>query len=619
MKALWNTRFSAYTWLGWLLIAACVVITVFLSVKPTKEKEIVMTDNSFQGTRGEKGQWTEKLPRGEYTLTCESSEGDGNTLKLIGVEAKYIEDFAAQEPGRRTLIWHITAPTAIHENEKSTDTLDGPLIIQVKDIDGTLIGSGKSDFQGPALRRENDVWHGLAPLHWIQTDDSGKGEYFLPSGWRKENNDWFVVEHGPVVWNSTGTDFVRTLTADSLSAKDLTTGVLNNAKVHLVGNESSDSGEIQAERVEIAGTELRFLAPVKFQHQNGWKGTASEGIAVRPEASDTPGVLDLKNFSASGILDSLDTTGNAPKVNVRQARANDTRWSSAGLQMEGDVLWDLDISEKNGRTTRYLLKAPRIFYRNASGNELPKDIAIDSVRSEGQPVLSWNKNSLSASAMTYFITEQAWHLGDPVYGVIPGGSFSAGPASGSASHWTFNGSIRADYKRWGTLRGNTLIWDDSPEPVYTFTGNPAVLVGLDRRLAGEKIVHKSNQLQFPNGVQGSMNFQGETFTLKADNAVIIGNDTNASDKSAALVKEVRLMGRVECSAQSYRFFSEEAIIKFDNNRPKQIMAKRGVSLQGGLGSGIGDILELTFEQGKSKPIINWSGRVRGKAEVAFER
>jgi hypothetical protein len=167
--------------------------------------------------------------------------------------------------------------------------------------------------------------------------------------------------------------------------------------------------------------------------------------------------------------------------------------------------------------------------------------------------------------------------------------------------------------------GGRLIWDESPEPVYTFIGTPAVLVGLDRRLAGEKIVHKSNQLQFPNGVQGSLNFQGETFTLKADNAVIIGNDNIGSGRSAVSVKEVRLAGRVECSAESYRFSSEEAIITFQNNRLKQITAKRSASLQGSLGSGIGDIMELTFEQGTSKPIISWSGRVRGKAEVPFER
>ncbi|MDR2697300.1 MAG: hypothetical protein LBB40_02360 [Holophagales bacterium] len=619
MKALWNTRHFAYRWSGWILITACIFVSVFLSINPPKEKEIALTNNFFQGIRGEKGQWTEKLARGEYTLTCESSESDGNTLKLKGVEARYIEDFVAQDPARRTLVWHITAPTATHDNEKTSDTLDGPLFIQVKDIDGTLVGSGKSDVEGPVLRRESGVWLGLAPLHWIQADESGKGEYFLPAGWRKENNDWFVVEHGPVVWNSMGTDLVRTLTADSLSAKDLTTGVLNDVKARLVGNGELESGAIWAERAEIAGTELRFPAPIKFENQNGWQGIASEGIAVRPGTSDVPGVLELKDFSASGLLNSLDTIGNAPKVNVRQARANGTRWSSAGLQMEGSVQWDLDVNEKDGNTTRYLLKAPRTFYRNASGDELPKDIAIGSISSEGYPVLTWNKNSLSAPKMTYLIKEQTWHLGGPVYGIIPGGSFAAGPASGSASHWIFNGSIRADYKSWGTLRGDRLIWDESPEPVYTFTGNPTVLVGIDRRLAGEKIVHKNNQLQFPNGVQGSLNFQGETFTLKADNAVIIGNENIAPGTSATLVREVRLTGRVECSAQGYRFSSKEANIIFENNRPKQITAKGDASLHGSLGSGSGDILELTFEQGKSKPLINWSGRVRGKTEVPFER
>ncbi|MDR0498700.1 MAG: hypothetical protein LBH03_03050 [Holophagales bacterium] len=619
MKALWNTRHLAYQWIGWLLIAVCILITSFLSVNRLGVKEVVMTNTFFQGMRGEKGLWYEKLTGGEYTLTCESSEGDENLLKLKDVEAKYVEELSNKNPETQTLIWHIKAPTATHENEKTTDTLDGPLFIQVKDINGILLGSGKSESEGPALRRKNDIWFGLAPLHWIQADESGKGEYFLPAGWRKQDDDWFIAEHGPIIWNSMGTDLVNSLTADSLSAKDLTTGVLNNVKARLVGNDTLERGEIWAERMEIAGTELRFPAPLKFEHQNGWQGTASEGIAVRSGASDKPGVLELKDFRASGLLNPPDATGKILKVNLHQAKANGTRWSSAGLQMEGDVQWDLDLSRKNGNTTRYILKAPRAFYRNASGDELPKDIVIGAIRSEGYPVLTWDENSLSAPIMTYLIKEQIWHLEGAAYGIIPGGSFSAGSAFGSISHWEFDGPIRTDYKNWGTLRGDSLIWNEFPESVYTFTGKPTVLIGLDRRLAGEKIVHIGNQLQFPSGIQGSFNFQGETFTLKADNAIFVGDENIVSGASAKSIKEVRLMGSVEYSAKSYKFSSKEAIITLENNRLKQITAKGGVSLQGNLGSGIGDILELTFEQGRNQPFINWSGRARGKVEVYFDR
>ena len=618
MKAFWNTRHSVYFWSGWLLLAACICITAFISMKGTKPKEVGLNRNFFQGARGEKGQWTERLPRGEYTLTCESSEGDENSLKLIGVEAKYIENPTARNPAQRSLVWHVTAPMATREVGGTVEILEGPLFIQVKDINGVLLGSGKSDQEGPALRRENDVWFGLAPLHWTHLDELGKGEYVLPAGWRKENDDRFVVERGPVVWNSMGTDLIRELTAESLNANDLKTGFFNNVRATLVGNGTSEGGQIWAERVEVEGAMMRFPAPLRFEHQHGWQGTATEGFAVRPGTLNSAGTLELKNFMASGLLDTANTSGNVNMVNVRQVRANGTKWTNAGMQMEGSVQWDIDVNEKKGGSTRYLLRAPRALYRSGQGDELPKDIAIGSIRSEGHPVLTWNSNSLSASAMTYLAPEQSWRLDGPVYGTVPGGSFSAGPALGSASNWIFNGPIRADYRTWGTLRGDRLVWDEIPESVYTFIGHPAVLIGLDRRLSGEKIIHMSNQLQFPSGIQGSLNFNGETFILKADRAEIIGDDNTGSSRAAISIREVRLVGRVECAGQNYKFSSKEARIAFDKNRLRQITAKGGVSLHGSLGNGFGDTFELIFEEGKNQPVVNWSGRVRGNIEVSLD-
>jgi len=621
MKTLWNTRHSAHFWSGWLLLAACVSITAFMSIRRPKSKEVGLVHNFFQGARGEKGQWTERLPRGEYTLTCESSEGDDNVLKLIGVEAKYIENPMARNPAQRVLVWHINAPIATREARGTVDILEGPLFIQVKDINGVLLGSGKSDHEGPALRRENDVWSGLAPLRWTQLDESGKGEYFLPAGWRKENDDRFVAERGPVVWNSTGADIVRELTADSLSANDLTTGVLNNVKATMAESGASGGGQIWADRVEVEGATLRFPAPLKFEHQHGWRGTAAEGFAVRPGTgtSDSQGSLELKDFMASGLLNAASTSGNSHRVNVRQVRANGTRWTNAGMQMEGNVQWDLDVNEKNGGSTRYLLRAPRTLYRSDQGDDLPEDIAVGSIRSEGHPVLTWNNNSLSAPKMTYIAPEQSWRLEGPVYGTVPGGSFTAGLAFGSTSSWVFNGPIRADYRIWGTLRGDRLVWSENPEFIYTFTGHPAVLIGLDRRLSGEKIIHTSNQLQFPSGIQGNFNFNGETFSVKADKAEIIGDENIGSGRSVTSIKELRLSGRVECVGQNYNFSSREARITLDNNRLRRITATGGVSLYGSLGSGFGDDFELIFEEGKNQPIVNWSGRVRGRIEVPLER
>jgi lipopolysaccharide export system protein LptA len=540
-------------------------------------------------------------------------------LRLFEVEAKYIENPVAHGIPQRTLVWHITAPTATHEANGAVDTLDGPLFIQVKDIDGNLLGSGKSDHKGPALRRENEVWYGLAPLHWVQVDEIGKGEYFLPSGWRKEKDDRFVVEHGPVIWNSMGTDIVRELTADSLDAQDLMSGVLKNVNAALVGGNALGGGQIWAEEVEIEGTLLHFLAPLKFEHQNGWRGTATSGVAIRPGGDNSTRALELFDFKASGLLGPEATKMDLSKINVHQAKANEAKWTGAGLQMTGDAQWDLEISEKNENRTRYLLKAPIIFYRVAPGDELPKNIALGAIHSEGSPILYWADNSVRSQTMTYLIKEQVWQLEGQVYVTVPGGNITAGPTSGSASNWIFTGPIRANYQNWGTVQGDRLVWSDRPLPSYIFTGNPVVLSGDAHRLSGKIIIHSNNQLQFTSGIQGNITFQGEMFTLRADNAVIIRDDNIAPEGTEVLIKEVRLVGRVECSAKSYRFSSKEASITFENNQPRRILASGGTSLQGSLGSGVGDSIELIFEQGSDHPNINWSGQVRGKIGVSLGR
>jgi len=624
MRALWDTRHPIHVWSGWLVVAVCFCITGAVALKRPQVNETSLAHRLFAGTRGEKGQWTEVLPRGEYTLICESSEGNEKIMKLVGVTARYVESPPVSGPSQRTLVWHITAPTATHEANGTVDTLDGPLTIEVRDIHGILLGSGKSVQDGPALRRESDVWQGLAPLRWVQEDEMGRGEYLLPKGWRKEKDDRFVVEEGPVVWNSLEPGLVSSLTADALNAKDVSSGVLNSVTAKLDGDGVAGGGKIWAECVEVAGQTLRFLAPIRFEHQLGWSGTATEGLAnraVSPDSdgtSESPGSLDLFNFQASGLIGDGFSGENISSINVHSASAKSARWTAAGLQMEGNVTWDLEVAEKNGKATRYILKAPRTYYRSGLGRDLPEGLALWSVRSEGGPHLAWDGNTLSSPGMTYQLAEQTWHLERPVTGTVPGGSFSAGSGSGSASGWIFTTPIRAELRDWGSLRGNRMVWEEKPDPAYTFTGNPAILTNTERRLSGDVIFQTGNQLIFPSGIQGSITFKGETFTLRADRAEIIGDGTSQGTHSISL-SEIRLSGRVECSAPDYRFSSRDASIKFDGDRPRHIEAKGGISLQGSLGSGFGDTLELFFENGWRQPNINWSGGVRGKVEVSIDR
>jgi hypothetical protein len=540
------------------------------------------------------------------------------------VQATYIENPLDTKAIRRALIWRITAPTATHEINGDVEILDGPLFIQVKDSFGNLLGTGSSEQQGPALRREKDVWFGLAPLHWVQMDEPGRGEYFLPTGWRKESDDRFVVENGPVVWNSTEMDIVRSLSADSLNARDLVSGTLKNVQATLEGEGTLGGGQIWAEQVEVDETELHFLQSIRIDHRLGWRGTATSGYATRPDTPESLATLQLHNFRADGILDSIITHRNYSGANVRQVRANETKWTKAGLEMDGDVQWDLDVSEINGNKTRYLLTAQKTFYRGGEGDEIPENVPLGAIRSEGSPKLTWNDNTLNSQTMTYFSTEQSWQLEGIVSGTMPGGFFSSGSAFGSVSDWVFNGPIRVDYRNWGTLRGNRLVWNERPEPVSIFTGNPAVLTGIAHRFAGEKIIHTGDKLQFTSGIQGNINYQGETFTIRADNAEVLGksngNGSNASvGRSGISLREIRLRGRVECSAQNYRFSSREATIAFENNRPVKIMAKGRTLLQGSLGSGSGESMELVFEQGNNQPKVSWSGQVRGEIEVFLDR
>ena len=624
MMSIWNTRNPMHRWAGWLLLCGCMVFTVAVAERRPEIPEAHFPKSMFHGTRGLKGQWTEMLPRGEYTIFCESSEGDGKMIRLFGVQAKYTEAPLDSEPAetRRTLVWHITAPSASHDPGGEVDTIDGPLLIQVMDTNGTLLGSGRSENQGPSLRRVKDVWMGLAPLHWTHLDILGKGEYFLPTGWRKEIDDRLVAPNGPVVWNSLVDDFVRSIQAGTLDAKNVEEATLADVEATLMGDDAMGGGKIWAEQMEVAGESLRFLAPLTFEHNHGWRGSASGGTATRTLADASAGVVKLDDFKATGILTARSATGNISSANVRKAKADKATWNVAGLRMEGGTEWEMDVLGKKSDSTTYVLTAPRTIYKRGPGEDLPEGMSPNSIRAEGGAVLAWNGNTVISPAMSYIVSTQTWRLEGAVTGSTPWGRFAAGKASGTVSNWECSETIRADHNYWGTFQGDSLTWDGAIEPTYTFIGKPVVLFGLGRRLTGEKIIQKGNRLIFSSGIQGNITFQGEAFTLRADRAEMIGPE-NAAPKVARTadfrLTEVKLSGRVECSGQGYRFSSREALITFDGNRPAKIVAKGEATLQGSVGSGSGETMELIFQRGETMPRIQWAGSVRGKHEVPIGR
>jgi hypothetical protein len=339
-------------------------------------------------------------------------------------------------------------------------------------------------------------------------------------------------------------------------------------------------------------------------------------------AHASAGAAELSDFEASGLLVAGSAAGGISQANVRKAMADKATWTAAGLRMEGGTKWEMDILGKKGDAATYLLTAPRTIYRMGPGEELPESVAPNSIRAEGGAALAWGGNALFSPAMSYVVSTQTWHLDGPVSGTAPGSSFSAGKASGTLSAWEFSGAIRADHQYWGTLQGDALTWDGVIDPTYTFIGKPAVLFGLGRKLTGERLIHKGNSLIFPSGMRGNISFMGEAISLRADRAEIIGaenaapQDTRAADLQ---LTEIRLYGRVECSGQTYRFSSREALIAFEGNRPTRVLARGETAFYGNVGSGAGETLELIFERGRSMPRIRWDGRVRGEYEVPIGR
>ncbi|MCE1229161.1 MAG: LPS export ABC transporter periplasmic protein LptC [Firmicutes bacterium] len=543
-----------------------------LGPKPLAPKARV---DVFKGYGAAQGTFTEQLGEGRvFALEHQSMTGDMENLQLQGVQARLEE---------RDAFWRLVSPAG--HRSAGAWTLQGPMGIEAYAPDhNTRLGQGHIPGQGPALRWEKGVWTGLSPLSWRDLQGQGRGLWVLPAGWHREADGRFVVAQGPVTWEATTPGTLRRMQAQRLwLTLGFQQGHLEDVQAQVVG------GGIQAGRVEVEPQTLSWFAPVRFQRDDGWQGSAESGSAPRPTETQALDRMEMKAFDARRSI----------PQGQEWLQAEGVRWTEAGLRLEGHVKWEQPLDG-----AALTLKAPRVLIREGQGTDLPDDLPLGEARAEGTPVLTWGNRSLSSSRMQVRRADRIWRLDGTVYGKGDQGTFQAGPGQGSPKRWEFRGPIIATVLNGGTLRGDRLLWEAD---AWTITGRLATWTRLRERLSGARIVRKGDRISFPDGIAGALAAMDGDFKVRADRAEYQGD-------------EVRLEGRVEVIAEErgggWRLRADRISVRLGQGRTvKQISANGAVTLHGRLGEGRGESLDMDLNP--AAPKVQWQGRVKGLAEVAL--
>lgn len=521
---------------------------------------------AFHGTVGARGTLTEQLGRGRFVLAYDTLLGEERNLRVIRVKG------TLEEPEVR---WEVVAPEA-HRAE-GVWLLNGPLTV-VSRVPGSPrpTGQGRMDGAGPALRWEDGHWRGLGPLVWTDLEGQGKGIWHIPAGWVRQADGRLKVDRGPVVWEALESGPLHRLTAQRLDlGLGLQTGRLESVEAEAEG------GRLQAGAAEIAPDRLRWHPPLTFQRQDGWSGQAQGGEAPRPPAGAPLQALELVGFQAR----------RPTPEGVERLEARGARWTSAGLRLEGSVVWEQPLDGH-----RLALQAPRVLSREGAGSDLPPDLSLGESRAEGQPVLTWGRRSLTSPRMSARRTARAWAMDAPVLGRSELGTFTAGAGGGSPRRWSFAGPVRAQIVNGGELRGDRLLWE---EAVWTFLGRPATWTRVRERIAAPRILREADRVVFPEGLNGAL-------------AGIEGDVLIRADQGEGRAGSFTLQGRVECRGLGWRLNADRISVTLGpGNTVKLLDARGAVTLRGRMGEGWGEALVLDPVQRSAM----WSGRVRGLAEV----
>jgi hypothetical protein len=567
--SLLNARNPLWRFLGWGTLAGVVTTSglfIILGPRPLPPKA---PNDLFRNSEGKFGTITEQLGEGRiFVLDYDTILGDQENLELSSVKARLFEPETQ---------WLLGSPTGHRASGKWT--LMSPMDIEARMVPtGAVQGQGTIQGTGPALLWEHGVWRGLKPLVWQDLAGQGKGRWYMPAGWHRELDGKFVVEKGPVVWEATEPGLVRRMQAERLwTTFGFREGHLDQVAAELEG------GRIWAGSADMQGGAIHWSAPIRFEREDGWRGNAENGRAPLPEKQQPLRQVELKDFRAQRAV-----AGGAEKL-----QAEGTRWTPAGLRLEGEVRWEQPQDDQ-----QLVLRCPRVFIREGAGADLPEALPIGEAWAEGHPVLSWGPRSLSSPRMEARRKERTWRIQAPVYGRGEQGTFSAGAGHGSPRRWEFQGPVKANVLNGGSLRGDRLVWEAE---TWTFFGNPATWSRFRERLSGPRIVRKNTAVSFPDGVAGALASMDGDFRVRADRA----------DYQPG---EVLLTGRVEGQGRGWRLQADRISVTLGpGNIVKKIIAKGAVTLRGRMGEGWGESLEL--EPDPTTPKARWQGRVRGLAEI----
>jgi hypothetical protein len=568
----WNMpSFRSPLWrgIGWALLAGTLATTGFLAMKSPNHRSLVRPgnlDDYAAGQRGNYGTLTERLGKGRFDLKYARIEGRESDLRLQEVEGRLEEPDAS---------WTLVSPAA-HRAQEGLWDLDAPVRIKGTDAAGTEIGHGEARGSGVALRWEKGTWVGLAPLAWETLEGQGRGRWTLPPGWRREADGILNVERGPVVWEAPPGSQLQGMTAQTLQLSPrFEEGTLTSVEASFI------DGKVWAQRAEFSKENIRWFAPMRFQRSDGWKGDAEAGVAPRPRPGTPLQSVEFKGFKGWREIEG----------GQERAESLGARWTPAGLRLEGSVRWEQPVDGE-----RLQLNAPRILLREGPGDDLPVDLPDHWARAEGQAVLKWGNRSLTGPRMEVNRLTRAWRIQAPVLGRSEEGTFSAGEGRGNPSNWTFDGPVVVSLSDGGQLRGQRLAWAGDQ---WTLVGRPATWNRLGERLAGHRLVRMGEHLVFPEGLSGAL-------------ATPEGDLTLHSDRGERDAGRLTVEGQVEVQGRGWTLKADRVVVELAPGRiVKQVKARGRVSLEGQLGQGLGESLDLD----PTRRQATWAGRVRGTGKV----
>lgn len=556
--------------LGWGMVAGILGLTLrFLMVGGESMPRTVGGDPLFgEGTKGNVGTLTEQMGPNRMVLAYRTIEGSEEDLKLETVTG-HLEEATGQ--------WRMLSPKA--RRQAGVWTLQGPLDLEVADPSTrALLGKGRVEDAGPALRWAGGEWEGLAPLRWETLEGSTQGTWHLPAGWRRETEGRFRVDRGPVRWQAPAPGAAPAATLQAMEAERLwampgfQTGHMEGVKARLA------EGSLQASVADLTPDTVIWPGPLAFERADGWHGDAKGGVAPRPAPGATFQQVELRTFQARRAL----------PAGEERLSTDGARWTPAGLRLEGSVVWDQPLDGQ-----RLTLRAPRVLMREGPGGDLPQSLPVGHAVAEGQAVLTWGRRNLASPRIQVERATRRWKLQAPVLGRGEDGTFSGGAGQGDPRSWTIEGPVQVNLFSGGSLRGAKLVWEDT---LWTLTGRPAAWSRLRERLSGPRILRKGEAVSFPEGLSGTLAAADGDLFLRAERGQSEG-------------QKILLTGGVDCQGQGWRLAADSVTVTVGPDRTaKFIQAQGAVTLRGRLGEGQGEALDL--EPGAQT--VKWQGRVRGK-------